>query len=416
MKISDPIPEEWFTLIECLRGAIHNTSPKAEPESTEWGSLLRQARQHRVEHFLFPWLAQNIPQLFSAGADVAPDSAPAAWRALALEHLNATIIRQLQTTEILRHFSAENIDVIPLKGTWLSERVYAEPSQRSMSDIDILVHKSDVENAHTILMAAGYRPRRDQRDNRHICDSAYYHPSFKTFIELHWNVESEMTKGTAIPEIEKIWKDTRETILFGHRIREFTIEDQISHLVQHILHHQMALSLRSYIDIALILKKYPSEVAAFNFDKAASCWKKGNATIFILRMVSELFEIPLPEQSDREGLTVDQELLSSACKALFDLPDAISRSHELNFLKYRQASAAGKIILIAERIFMPQSFMILHYPFACHTPLLPFAWFLRAVQLTQHTGRDLISSKQTGATLDNAAIREMVIKKITCER
>jgi hypothetical protein len=402
-------------LVDCLRCAIHNSPPPESLESTNWGSLLRQARQHRVEHFLFPWLAKNIPQLFSTDAAVEPDSAPAAWRSLALEHLQTTIIRQLQTTELLQKLSQDRIDVIPLKGTWLSEKIYDEPSQRSMADIDILVHKCDIERAHAILTAAGYQPKRDQLKNKYIYDNAYYHPSFKAFIELHWNVESEMIEGSSIPEIEKIWNNTQKAVLFGSCIREFTIEDQLSHLIQHILHHRMALSLRSYIDIALILKMHLSEIASFNFERSASYWKIGTATIFILQIVSELFGIPLPDQCNIEKAGIEKDLLHSACSTLFELPEANSRDHEYNFLKYRQSSAMGKIKLIASRIFMPQTFMALHYPFARHKLLLPLAWFLRAMHLIQHTGRDLFSLKQNRSALDNAAIRKEIIQKLTQE-
>src|SRR5680860_706558 len=53
------IPEEWQVLVDCLRCAIHNMPAPDSLQNTDWATLLRKARQHRVEHFLFPWLAQN---------------------------------------------------------------------------------------------------------------------------------------------------------------------------------------------------------------------------------------------------------------------------------------------------------------------------------------------------------------------
>ena len=377
------IPDEWRILVECLRCAIHNNPPPDTLKNTDWAVLLRQARQHSVEYFLFPWLSKNIPELFCTNATVRQDSAPAAWRTLALEHLRETIIRQQQVADILQRFAEKRIDVVPLKGTWLSEKIYNEPSQRCMVDVDLLVRKQDIGQAHLVLTGMGYSTKRNLRDNKYICDDSYYHPAYKIFIELHWNVASEMIEDTPIPEIEKVWDNTKKGIILEQPIHEFQLEDQLSHLVQHILHHAFALSLRSYIDIALILKTHGSKLSYDRVIKASSYWKTGNATPFVLSLTSSIFGIPVPAQFQNHSSNIDQELLQSTVKVLFELPEATQRSQEHNLLKYSQASATGKIKFITKRIFMPRSFMALKYPFAKHTLLLPAAWILRAVHLVQ---------------------------------
>ena len=410
------IPDEWRMLIECLRCAIHDTPPPADLKTINWTVLLRQARQHSVECYLFPWLSKNIPELFSTSATTVQDSAPAIWRTLALKHLRDTIIRQQQVSDILQRFAAEQIDVIPLKGTWLSEKTYEEPSQRCMVDIDLLVRKKNIEQAHLILSGMGYKAKRDLRTGKYICDDSYYHPLYQTFIELHWNVASEMIAGTPIPDIEKIWDNTKKGIILEQPIREFQLEDQLSHLVQHILHHAFALSLKSYIDIALILKTNGPKISYDRGIQSASYWKTGNAVPFILCLVSELFRLPIPAQFKSYDTDVDQELLQSAVKALFELPEAAQRSQEHNLLKYSQASAFGKIKFIIKRIFMPRSFMIIKYPFARYAVLLPAAWVLRTIELIQRTGKEVVKLNNSDANLSNARDREMIIKKLTGKR
>ncbi|MDD2599174.1 MAG: nucleotidyltransferase family protein [Kiritimatiellae bacterium] len=407
------IPDAWRLLIECIRCAIHGSPPSDGLKNIDWAGLLGQARAHSIECYLFPWLCCHLPDQFSASASVAADSPQAAWRAIALEHLKLTLIRQQQTAQVLEAFANKGVAVVPLKGAWLSEEVYPEPSQRSMVDLDLLVRPADIEQAHLSLSAIGYHSQHAQLGNKHIYDCAYYHPDFRTFIELHWNVESEMIPGAAIPDIERVWERTYPAEILGQSIQAFTLEDQLSHLTQHIFHHRLAVSLKSYIDIALLLQQRGCEISVAELKKVALFWKTELALPVILEMVAQLFSIVLPAQIREGFVATDQELVNAACQSLFELSASKNRAQEHNLLHYRQASAAGKLKLILGRVCMPQSFMVLHYPFARHHLLLPSAWLLRAIKLTCQTGRRLICLKQSGSMLDNAAVREMIVKKLT---
>ena len=407
------IPDEWKTLIACLRCAIHDTPIPAGLKSTEWAVLLRQARQHSVEYFLFPWLSKNIPELFSARASVDTASAVSAWRALALEHLRATIIRQQQqTSAILEVFAEARIDVIPLKGSWLSENIYDEASQRFMFDIDLLVKKSDIERAHLTLIELGYKATHDIRESTYVYDDSYYHPSYQKFIELHWNVESEEDESISIPDIEAIWKNIGSATLMGHPINEFSYENQLSHLVEHILHHKLAMSLKSYLDIALLLRKHGDELSLEVLTSTTRLWKTGKATPFILMMVSEIFETGIPEQLNALCKGVDPDLLTAASEVLFELPALDERAQEHNLLKYSQSSAAGRARLIFKRIFMPQAYMQIFYPFARNRMLLPAAWLLRLLHLLKTTGGRIASLDADQKNLKNARVREEITKTI----
>ncbi|MFA7173601.1 MAG: nucleotidyltransferase family protein [Kiritimatiellia bacterium] len=413
MNHQSNIPDAWRVIINCVRCAIHGCPPPDELNDTNWAGLLRQARAHSIECYLFPWLCRYLPDQFSASANVATDSPQAAWRAIALEHLKLTLIRQQQTAQILKAFAGNRIAVVPLKGTWLCEKIYLEPSQRSMVDIDLLVRKADIERGHLVLSAMGYHSQQEQLGNKHIYDCAYQHPAFQTFIELHWNVESEMISGAVIPDIERVWGRIHTAKILGHSVQEFTLEDQLSHLIQHILHHRLAVPLKSYIDIALLIQQHGCEISAKELKKIAIFWKTELALPIILEMVAQLFSIVLPAQIRKGFATADQVLVSTACQALFELHESKSRVYEYHLLHYRQTSTVGKLKLIVGRICMPQSFMILHYPFVRHHFLLPAAWLLRAIKLTGHTGRRLICLKQSDSMLDNTAAREMIIKKLT---
>lgn len=406
------IPEDWRMLTDCLRCAIHDHPPPDNIAHVNWAALLRQARAHSVECYLFPWLCRHLPAHFSARATVSSDSPQAAWRAIALEHLNATIIRQEQTSQILAAFANAGIEVLPLKGTLLSEILYEEPSQRQMVDIDLLVKRSDAARADTILTELGYTSTRAMSDSEYIYDLVYHHPAYLVFIELHWNVECRLSNAQAIPDIDKILTRATNAKLFEAPIKIFLVEDQLCHLVQHILHHRLALSLKSYIDIALLINAEGQNIIRETLDTAAVDWKTGAAVPFMLQLVASLFglkEIPAEIMEN----SVAKETLQEAVTVISELPLASARDHEINLLQYREASAAGKVRVILNRIFMPRSFMQLNYPFAKNALLLPIAWMLRTITLIKSSGRKIVFSKSSAANLANAARRAEIIREIT---
>ncbi len=415
MRCEIRVPPEWQLLTECLRCAVHDAPPPAEIAQAEWGALLRQARGHCVEFFLYPWLCRHLPAQFAVHSAIDPQSAEAAWRSLAFEYLRDTTLRREQTAQILRAFAAADIEVIPLKGTWLAETLYREPSQRHMVDIDLLVHPNDAEQARRILTDAGYSSSGSTADNSYCCDIKLFHPQSRFFVELHWNVHSAMTDALAIPDIAPVWERSVASALHGSPVRELPIEDLLTHLVQHILHHQFALSLKSYIDIALLLTGAGGAADPQRVARAAADWKTGGALPFVLAMVSRLFAVPLPQKLELCAAAQDDALIQSAWSAVFTLPQAATRTREYSLLQLREASPVGKFTLILGRIFMPQSYMVLRYPYARSALLLPFAWLARAVTLTRQSAGSVLRNTPGQDAFANAALRRDLIRRLLDE-
>ena len=405
------IPQESQMLVECLRCALHDQPPSETIKSVDWSLLLRQARGHSVVCFLYPWLCKYLPAQFSIRADIKDDTPQAAWRSIAMEHLKSTLVRQQQATEILAAFDKAGIEVLPLKGTWLSETLYQEASQRQMVDLDLLVKIADRDKASKLLNELGYSAKREMMDSEYMCDLSFYHPAYSIFVELHWNVECQMSGSNEIPDIEKILQRTYDGQLFGKPVKIFKVEDQLCNLVQHILHHQLALSLKSYIDIALLLNKEKLNFTRERIESSASDWKTGNAVPFIIQVVTHLFDLKdIPQELTKTN--TDKKILQQAVTAIFELPLASSRNHEINLLKYRDASISEKLKIILSRIFMPQTFMQMHYPFARNKLLLPLAWIQRTIALIRSSGKEVVHTKVTDPNLNNAATRSEIMKAV----
>jgi hypothetical protein len=69
--------------------------------------------------------------------------------------------------EILREaaqaLTAHGIAVMPLKGVLMQQILYADPAERLVSDVDVLVPEADFWRAVALLVAAGFRPEKAGR-------------------------------------------------------------------------------------------------------------------------------------------------------------------------------------------------------------------------------------------------------------
>jgi hypothetical protein len=410
------IPDEWRTLVDLLRCAIHNLPPAENLNQADWSNLLRQARAHRIEHFLYPWLSCSLPEKFALHAKVANNSVGAAWRTLALEHLQTTTKRRRQATLILQHFAQNNIAVIPLKGTWLSEALYAEPSQRHMVDIDLLVQSNDIKEALRILNTLGYSSNKINLQSEFCYEAKFIRQDSDLPLELHWNVESQMSGRIPIPEISRIWERATAATLLEQPASKLSNEDLITHLVQHILHHQFAVPLKNYIDLALLaLDKTPS-LNARALKIAAADWKTGRSVGFVFAMLNRIFDTPMPSAVVEPGLTDNTALIQQAWSVVFNLPPAKSRIREMNLLKYSEATTVGRLKHIFKRIFMPKSYMVVHYPYAQSSLLLPLAWLMRTIRLIHQTGRQLLTADtRSKSILNNASARRDLVNTLLNE-
>ena len=398
------IPSGYRTLIACLRGAFNGVPPEVPLEPADWPSVFRQACEQGVDTFLYPWLATRIPERFSATANVSVDSAPAAWRARFLEALPHTSLRQRQIADILAALADAGVDVLVLKGAWLGATVYDDPVQRTMSDIDLLVRATDRDACHARLLALGYAIRTDTLHNRFAYDQSYVHPAYREHIELHWHFSSDMTGGAPVPDIAAIWQKTSPSVCCGQPVRTLAPEDQLAHVVQHMLHHVFAVPLRVYVDIALLVRKYGESLTPALLDAAGGRWRTGLGIPFALGMASELLACPLPPALRPYAPELAAPRRAQALLALFELPTAQARSGESTLLRFRTSSALARLRLVLGRIFMPRAFLAMRYPCARQAWGLPLAWFCRARDLHRQN-RDRMKAMLTPGTEEEKFFR-----------
>jgi hypothetical protein len=389
MSAPFPIPLEYRTLIGLLRCALKRVPP--EPGlfiSADWTKVLKQARQHGVDTYLYPWLSEHNPQLFSSRATVSADSAPAAWRALFLQAIPRTLQRQRQLADLLGAASRAAIAVIPLKGAWLGETVYDDPVQRSMSDLDVLVRESDCNACHCLLTELGYRARASVLLNRFFKDQEYVHPDYQDAIEMHWRFTP--AKGSAYqgPKPERVWRRSQPAMLLGQPIFALSLSDMISHLGLHIILHDMAMPLRGYLDLALLVSRPELELSCHDIIRDAEEWHQRRSVGFALSLAATLFDLVLPDAFKRVALPLPPERLTMALEVLAELPEAGDRQAEALLAQLRRDSLAARFRLVWRRTFLPRELLASIYPCAQRPIGLPLGWAYRLHDLVaRYSGR-----------------------------
>lgn len=61
--------------------------------------------------------------------------------------------------EVTQAFAAAKVDCLMLKGAPFAMRYFGDPHLRQVHDIDLLVHRADVDRALRLLLGLGYRPK-----------------------------------------------------------------------------------------------------------------------------------------------------------------------------------------------------------------------------------------------------------------
>jgi hypothetical protein len=183
-------PEAWF-VGRCTREldeANLDDLNVAAQRVGDWYVVADLAVRHRVAMYVLRSMAR-------AGLAL-PDAAR--------EHLNVeactaqaqVMLLESELKRVLSSLASEQVPVLVLKGPALARTLYAEPSLRPFSDLDLTVHPADDERAVAVLIGSGYSELFHETDaqsgasNEHTHECGSYHRSFagagdRALIELH---------------------------------------------------------------------------------------------------------------------------------------------------------------------------------------------------------------------------------------
>jgi len=279
------LSEDARRLLAILSGT---TEKFGTPGDQEWTRLIDLAMKNGVSQMLFTALKRE--------GITAPAPHAEQLRSLHLASAVNNTKRIHELDKILEAFEAAAITVIPVKGAWLSEAIYDNIALRGMADIDLWIHRTEVDAAKTVMASLGYSSNDTRKDRPQALQDALMGETclFKKgspMVELHWLIfAGEWLRHTARIDESLILKRTLP--LKGDYVRQLSCEDAIIHIAVHLaVNHQMSMSgLRALLDLNTVRKKL--NVKWPLVARRAREWQVETPVWLVLSMLGRLFGDP----------------------------------------------------------------------------------------------------------------------------
>ena len=229
-----PLRPGMQCLLEVLRGKV---GFRAVAE-VEWQAALEFAELERV----LPWFAHVLKEQHEALPQTIQEQLLQAER----EAMLYAFLQGSELKELLRGFATAKIDVLPLKGPYLAERVYGDTGLRISRDLDLLVRKPDFAAGVMLLQESGFVA---------VSRADDYHQSFRwgdTVVELHFDVENRLAIDF---DVASAWTNASLGDFDGQPAWLLAPEDEVLYLCLHGVRHRFE-RLSLLVDVELAMKRF----------------------------------------------------------------------------------------------------------------------------------------------------------------
>ncbi|MDP4270785.1 MAG: nucleotidyltransferase family protein [Bacteroidota bacterium] len=269
---------------------------------------------------------------------------------------------------ILDVFSKAGIEVIVLKGIYLTEWLYKDIGLRQLSDIDLLIKEEKIEKSIEIMEKLGYKAAYpidlsiflDKNfHSQHLPQMTYQGVA----VEIHFKIlNSWETKSI---DLETVWNRAIQTSIYGINVLSLNLTDLLIHLSLHLDKHYRTNRVQFgwYADITNILEKYALKIDWNEIEEkcnTANCTKR----FFLQIMLCHHFIgaiIPKDITNKYNYLVTTKE------SRLFDKL-LIGKSHKSNRVSYyfsglsQLSSIRAKSKYLFHLLFPSKEFMMYRYP------------------------------------------------------
>src|SRR5688572_12068169 len=143
---------EYGVLLDALKPGEDAPRP---PDGLRWEHVLELAWWHRLGPLLYRHLGVDGP---------APPDALKRLRQVYVANASRNLYLVVALERMLDALDRAGIRAMPLKGAALFDTVYSAPRLRQMADLDVLVRRSLLDEANSVLAELGYRYRAPIRE------------------------------------------------------------------------------------------------------------------------------------------------------------------------------------------------------------------------------------------------------------
>jgi hypothetical protein len=187
-----------------------------------------------------------------------------------------------------RALSSAGLRGVALKGVLLAERLYAKPSDRSTTDIDLLVEEGALDKAVDALRSAGYEPSDDPAEARFRAEHHHLHLRHPKAAPLELHFHAYKGFGRVLPSEPLVARSVEAPGGFGV-LRVLAAPDEIVYLAVHAASHRF-IRMGWLYDLKLLIDRIDDADLEEARRRAAS-WGFARVVAFAAVLLDEVFGV-----------------------------------------------------------------------------------------------------------------------------
>lgn len=189
-----------------------------------------------------------------------------------------------ETTQLLKEFEEQGMEVIPLKGVGFAESYFGNLGARKTSDIDLLVKDYDLDEAVELVKQLGFTVEEEKIPGHFHCSYSKQLPGSEIplVVELHWDLLKE---STARFNIEEFWQASKPSCQFSV-VKELSYLHVFYMIILHGWRHNLD-SLKYHLDIIQLIHFLKDDL---DFDLLISIAEKHLTKKRVIRTLSSVYQ------------------------------------------------------------------------------------------------------------------------------
>jgi hypothetical protein len=283
----------------------------------DWAYLLQQASFHGV----MPLLCSNLRK---AGMEGVPRHVADSLGHHTRANVRHSLFLTAELVRLTKRFDAAGIPAIPFKGPVLAASAYGDVTLRHFSDLDILVHKSDIPAAGRLMLSLGYRSQwpapeadRDHAAFRTPNHYIFLRPDGLSRVDLQWRVAEPYFSFSL--DRDQLWGGLMPIALPGRTVYSFEPTNMLLVLCIHGSKHRWE-KLKWVCDVSEVLRRYGSVIDWQTFQRNASRFRAERMAGLGLLLAQDVLGADIPVPISRRLGTSIQTLACSTRATLFGMP------------------------------------------------------------------------------------------------
>ena len=257
---------------------------------TDWDAFAIQVIKRGVAGFVF----KKLPLL--KNKNLISESVLLQIEQAYLFTVNRSLLLFGHFSNVVNALQQADIEVIALKGVYLSEHLYGEIGLRQFSDIDLLIRPDKALKAVEILHGLGYRYReavpvsefiRQKSDYVHLPPMILNGVSIELHVKLHRGSEKFSMN------IERVFVTKIPALINGNEAFALDTMHQLIHIAVHAHKHfeEGNVNFSSFVDLANLVDTIPDDFYSKSFEKLCEVYGVTEIVFRYMLLAYEFFQL-----------------------------------------------------------------------------------------------------------------------------